>query len=792
MDQKGIDDFLLGIAEATNALVSLKLEEGLIIALRTLTENLQVTTSGVYVNELDDTGSLVYSLKYFYSIEPSQQRVQNNQKIPFTQFQTLYKALDNGRSFEGIFSESEGLLRQHMEADQTMSVALFPVMVKGELWGALSISDMEVERRWSISEKSLLLSLANSVGAAIEREKLETELEEKVRQRTAELEESRIRFQLAIEGTQNGLWDWQPQKGEVFWSENMYKNLGYQPGELDDLVDGFYDLVHPDERAEAKRRYDAYLNERIPYEMEFRLRKKNGHYHWFRSTCKAVWDENGAVVRVVGSHADIHQSKVFTESLAQQEEKFKAVIRDDPNALFLVDATGEILLHSNRSVDVFGYSTEELSGMKIEDLLPSDKREVHGFHMKKFFEKPYTRSLSEGLELKGRKKNGLLFWIEVGLSPVSVEGETLVMAVVTDISKKKEAEKKLEQSYRQLNNLVNNLPGIVYQCRNDQYWTMDYISPACTQITGYDQKDFYGSPSSISYAQLIVPEEREEIWGHVQESLSRKAPFRVTYRIKDRFGQHKWIWEQGVGVFDEQGKVLGLEGCIFDISPLIKNQEKINQAIYNAEDKERRRIASDLHDGVQQILGASSLNLKVIEKDIEVLSEKVRKHYQKSLSFLAEGIREARSIAHRLMPKEVEQLGLNRAIEQLLMELKDNRGIEVNFYCNLGSRLSVEGELALYRVVQEAFNNIVKYSQATHVSIQLIAIENEVQLMIEDNGVGFDKNKIDLYSNGFGLSGMKNRIISLSGQLTVDSRPGRGTSIIAWLPKNLLQDGTVN
>lgn len=792
MNQKGIDDFLLGIAEATNALISLKLDEGLKIALRTLTEHLQVTMSGVYVNHLDEAGNLITSLRYYSSIDPNPERIQNNQNIPFPQFHKLYKTLSSGRSFEVIFSQSEGALRKHLELDHTMSVALFPIMVHGKLWGGLSLSDMEVERRWSISEKSLLLSLANSVGAAIEREQLELELEEKVRQRTVELEDSQMRFQLAIEGTQNGIWDWQPKKNEIFWSENMYKNLGYQPGELTDIINGFYDLVHPDDRAEANKRFVAYLEERIPYEMEFRLKKKNGDYHWFKSTCKALWDENGEVVRVVGSHADIHQSKVYTELLAQQEEKFKAVIRDDPNALFLVNKSGEILLYSNRSVDVFGYSAQELSRMNIEDLLPSDKREAHGLNMKEFFEKPYTRSLTEGLELKGRKKNGSLFWIEVGLSPVSVEGETLVMAVVTDVSKKKDAEIKLEQSYRQMNNLVNNLPGIVYQCRNDQYWTMDYISPACEQITGYAQKEFYGSPSNISYADLIVAEEREEIWGQVQESLSRKVPFRVTYRIKDKAGEHKWMWEQGVGVFDEQGAVLGLEGCIFDISPLIKNQEKINQAIYTAEDKERRRIASDLHDGVQQILGASSLNLKFIEKDVDKLSDKVRKHYQKSLSFLDEGIKETRNIAHRLMPKEVEQLGFDSAIEQLLVELKNNLGIEVSFYNNLQSRLNSEAELGLYRVAQEAFNNIVKYSQATHVSIQLIAIDDEVQLMIEDNGVGFDKNKIDLYSNGFGLSGMKNRIISLSGQLTVDSRPGRGTSIIAWLPKNLMKDGAAN
>ena len=792
MSRQGFDDFLIGIAEATNALITQNLEEGIIIALDTLCDNLDVTVTTVYVCHEDEQGREVASLEYYISKEESLERVKRNQSIPFTLFKKLHNTLTSGLPFEVVFSESVGGLRQHMAADHTMSVVFFPIIVDKGLWGALGLSNMKVEKKWSDSEKSLLLSLANSIGAAIERERLEDSLESQVQKRTAELNDSKLRFQLAIEGTQNGIWDWEPQTGRVFWSQNMYKNLGYEEGEIPDLEEGFYELVHPDDREEARRRFNNYLEHRVPYVMEFRLLKKSGDYHWFKSTCKAVWDEDGKPIRVVGSHADIHERKVYTELLLQQERKFRAVVQNDPNALFLINRQGEILLHSNKSVEVFGYSKNEMESMKFEELLSSKSKEIHKELIADFFKNPSTQLLGQDASLFGRRNNGDLFNIEIGLSPVSLEGETLLMAVVTDVSEKLESEAKLQESYRQINNLINNMPGIVYRCRNDKDWTMDYISPACEQITGYKQADFYGSPPMVSYGELIVPEERDEVWERVQASLSKKVSFRVSYRIKDKSGILRWIWEQGVGVFGEDGEVMGLEGCIFDISQVIRNQERMNQVIFLAENKERTRIANDLHDGVQQILGASSMNLRSIQKEVEKLSSKAQEHFHKGLKFLNQGIRESRNIAHKLMPKEIEQLGLDMAIQELLDELRLNLKIKVNYYNNLTEKLSPEVELGLYRVVQESFNNIKKYSKAKKVNVQLISDEVGIQMMVEDDGVGFDKNKIDLYKQAFGLASMKNRIIALSGQLTVDSSPGRGACIVAWLPRKVVEHAENN
>lgn len=783
MSSKKIDGFILGIAEATNALIARRFEEGVDVALRTLTQNLDVTSASVYVTFKDENANQLASLKYDSTKEENPQRIANNQKIFFTEFEMLYSHLSNGELFEMLQSKAQKQFRKHLETDNTLSVVVIPIMVTKELWGALVLSNTVEEKEWSESEKALLLSLANTMGAAIERERLECSLEATVKKRTADLQDSKLRFELALEGTQNGIWDWQPQEHKIFWSENMYKNLGYEPEDLPDLIDGFDDLIHPEERKESRQKFDNYLNNGVPYMMEYRLKRKDGSYRWFKSTCKAVWDENGRPIRVVGCHEDIHQRKVYTKLLEEQEERFRSVIRDDPSALFLVNRLGSILLFSHRVKEVFGYSEKELAKLKLVDLLPSNEASVHENYIETFFEKPYAGALEEGFEVKGKRKNGQLFLAEVGLSPVSIGGETQVIVVVTDITEKREAEAKLQETYRKMDNLISNMPGIVYQCKNDENWTMDYISPACQQITGYKQKSFYGNPSEVTYAGLIIAEDRDDVWEQVQESITNKVPFRINYRIKDKAGVQKWIWEQGVGVYDENGDCTGLEGCIFDITPVVRNQERINHAIQVTENRERRRIAADLHDGVQQILGVSSLNLKNIQEEIKNISGDAQEHYKKSIYYLEQGIRESRNIAHRLMPVELQQLGLDRAIQQLLDQLKSNLGIEIYYFNNAQKDLSQDIDFSLYRVLQECFNNISKYAQASKVSVQIVSNDTDVQMIVEDNGVGFDRNKIDLYNNGYGLNSMKSRISSLSGRLVVDSKPGRGTSIVVWLPK---------
>jgi PAS domain S-box-containing protein len=652
--QVHIDDFLLGIAEATNAMISEKLDKGINLAIELLGKHLGVSASCVYVNEKDEKGKVLTSIKYFWSVRHDKSRTDRNQNVPLEMLGDMFSVLNSGDYYEILYSNSQAALQEHMRADGTKSIILFPIMVEDTFWGAVALVEFEEERRWTDPEKSLLQSLANSIGSAVRRGLLEENLEKLVADRTTALERSKTRFQLAVEGSQDGIWEWNPVTGENYWSPRMYELLGYAPDDLPNIGEEFFDMIHPDEADKARTMFHNHLKHRTPYEMEFRLRTKSGKYRWFRSTGQARWNKKGEAVLMVGSHEDI--------------------------------------------------------------------------------------------------------------------------------SKRREAEEALKESHRRMNSLVDNLPGISYRCLNKENWPMEFISAACQEITGYASSDFYGRPSKITFGDLIHKDDIEDNWEQVQAALSEKRSYRVIYRIIDKAGKEKWLWEQGGGVYDEQGEVEALEGCIFDITPVVRSQERVNGAIYIAEDNERRRIAGEIHDGLQQTLSVSALNLQYLESEIQQLSEECRTRYSKSRDYLERGIRESRLIAHRLMPKSIHEVGLNKALEELVNEVKSITDISCTYYCNLDKRLSDKIEVGLYRMTQEALNNIIKYAKARNVAVQLTAFEKELQLIVEDDGVGFDKNKLDLYKTGFGLTGMKNRINSLSGNLLIDSRPGHGTSIVAGIP----------
>ncbi len=125
--------------------------------------------------------------------------------------------------------------------------------------------------------------------------------------------------------------------------------------------------------------------------------------------------------------------------------------------------------------------------------------------------------------------------------------------------------RELRESRRKLSTLMDNLPGIAYRCLNDKNWTMEFISSGCLELTGYVAEDLVQN-RILSYNDIILPEDQKGVWESVQKGVNSRTPYRLTYRIRTKSGEEKWVWEQGSGVFSESGDLLALEGFITDIS----------------------------------------------------------------------------------------------------------------------------------------------------------------------------------------------------------------------------------
>jgi signal transduction histidine kinase len=198
-----------------------------------------------------------------------------------------------------------------------------------------------------------------------------------------------------------------------------------------------------------------------------------------------------------------------------------------------------------------------------------------------------------------------------------------------------------------------------------------------------------------------------------------------------------------------------------------------------AQEQERRRLARELHDETGQALTSILLGLRTVEEaegesDMRVALSEVRELVRATLQ-------DVRQLAVELRPKVLDDFGLVAALERLTDSFREQTGIAVAFHSALpAERLSPEIETALYRIVQESLTNIVKHARAGGVSITLGRKRSAVTVVVEDDGVGFDPARTR--EEGLGLIGMRERVALVGGRLTIESRPGAGTTFVAEVP----------
>ncbi|GHE59594.1 MULTISPECIES: response regulator [Roseivirga] len=214
-------------------------------------------------------------------------------------------------------------------------------------------------------------------------------------------------------------------------------------------------------------------------------------------------------------------------------------------------------------------------------------------------------------------------------------------------------------------------------------------------------------------------------------------------------------------------------------------KERLLDSVLEAQDKERSRIAKELHDGVVQSLTAVSLNLGVLRQWLKKTDEDTLKHYEKCTTNLASTIDEIRNISHSLMPRSIADMPLTDALEGLIEDIEKACDIKFEFVASLEKEPEEKLKLTLYRIVQELVNNALKHSEANTLFVQLIEYPEYLLLMVEDDGVGFDKTNTLESKNCFGLYSIESRVNSLGGTIELDTKPGQGTNVFVSFPKNL-------
>ncbi len=214
---------------------------------------------------------------------------------------------------------------------------------------------------------------------------------------------------------------------------------------------------------------------------------------------------------------------------------------------------------------------------------------------------------------------------------------------------------------------------------------------------------------------------------------------------------------------------------------ILEQQNLATKAVLTAEEKERKRIAGDLHDGVGQMMSAVKMNLSSLASKLQISNEQDVALLEKTLALVDESCKEVRSVSHNMMPNALLKSGLSSAVKSFLDKL-DHKKLKVNLHTEgLENRLSDNVEIILYRVIQETVNNVIKHANANQLDISLIKDKDGISCTIEDNGIGFNSASVSL-NEGIGIKNIKARITYLQGSVEWDSSANKGTLVAVHVP----------
>ena len=466
----------------------------------------------------------------------------------------------------------------------------------GSVFGTLCVLDNK-PRRHSKPYEKLLQELKGIIEGDFNKllysqslEKYKIELEDQVEQRTAELKvaneqleielaerkqveealrESEIRYRTLFEHANDAVFLENEKDEIVDVNRQGCELLGYTREELMGMT--VPELQAPEIRGEKgtvvmqeMKKYGGNIFEsvnihrngtRIPVEV---------------STASMHGRDTGLVLTIV---RDITERKQAEGVLRKSEEKYRNIYERVEDVIYETDFTGHFTGISPSIEKHSGYRPDELIGRNVLDFY-ADKDEYAALN-----EIMDADGSVNDFELHLKKKNGEIIIASITSHIVFDETGKAVKTegVLRDITERKRADETLRESERQLSALTANLPGIAYRCLNDSDWTMEFLSSGCYTLTGYQSLELVGN-KGIAYADLIHPEDQEDVWDKVQAALVIQSPFELEYRIITANGDQKYVWEKGSGVFDNE-KLLFLEGFITDVTERKQALDAIQQYI---------------------------------------------------------------------------------------------------------------------------------------------------------------------------------------------------------------------
>ena len=553
--------------------------------------------------------------------------------------------------------------------------------------------------------------------------------------------------------------------------------LGYSETELRGKTIG--ELTHPEDAEENWRVFQEMvqgLRNRVAFEK--RYLRKNGGVIWVRNTVARVPDAQGRLQFIVAMVEDVTERRRAQLELQESEARLQGFTNHSAAVMFLKDGEGRYRLVNDQFLLHFGLRREQVLGRRDSELFTQDQAAAFAANDALVLARGAPMQFEEIARYVGGERINVVAKFPVFDAAGEITG---IGGVATDITERKLTEQALLEQ-RTLLSEAQKLAGL--GC-----WEWDPASGRVVwseelyRIYGVSPESF--TPSFEGYLERVHPEDRQQAGATVARALSENRGFRFEERIVRPDGSLRYLRTHGEVVRDESGHAVKMLGACLDITEqkaFEKSLQALTRRLVQAEEIERRRIARELHDRVGQNLSALNINLDIVLAQLKAPAELVRR-LEDSLALVDGTLQSIENVMADLRPPLLEEYGLGAALAWYAQEFSQRTGVRVSVSDphEAGKPLRQEAAVALFRIAQEALNNIAKHARAKTANVVLDKDSQEVALCVSDDGCGFDVAK-GAASGRWGMSTMRERAEAAGGRLTIDSHAGRGTSVRATVP----------
>jgi PAS domain S-box-containing protein len=557
--------------------------------------------------------------------------------------------------------------------------------------------------------------------------------------------------------------------------------LGYRPEELIGRKHFHYFFPSKIKKKYIKSFFDVLADKGAIRKFESAFIHRDGRTLILETSGVQIIDKKGNLTGYRGTCIDVSQRKLIEDRMRESEERFRLLSEQSGIGIGFYSPEGKILYFNNRALANLGGKAEDYYGKSLIEVFGKKLGSEYTRRIRKVIKTGQSHEFEDSFS----SPTGIYYFLSNHAPVYKPDGKIVgVQVLAHDLTRRKIIEKELNQA--------NNYNRSLLEASLDPLVTIGPdgkildVNKATQIATGHTRKELLGTDFSEYFTD--AEKARDGYMEVFAKGLIKNYPL----NIKQKDGNAIPVLYNATLFKDEKGNIRGVFATARDITVLKEAEEKLihsaselrelTQHMEEIRENEKKEIAHDLHDDLGQKLTALNMDIAWLKARIGVRSKGVENKLDEMVEILNEALDSTKKISYGLHPRILDDLGLQAAIEWQLTEFNKSTGIKYHMsFAPKDLEINKKGALVVFRVVQETLTNVARHSQASEVILKLRTNANFLRLSLNDDGVGIKNHQIN-NPRSFGILGMRERVQTIGGNISIRTRQGKGTELNLAIP----------